>query len=700
MTPRSIIERVEELRILLNNAAHAYYVLDEPLINDSVYDRLYKELIDLEGKHPELKTSDSPTQRIGGEPVERFQRVRHRVPLFSLDNVFSFEEFASWHKRLNKTLQGKINREKLSSEASMVAELKIDGNALALTYQDGILLRAATRGDGEEGEDITTNVRTISSIPLRLLIKDPPPWVEVRGEAFMPDAVFSRINLEREGRGEVLFANPRNACAGTLRQLDPQVVASRGLDFFAYTVHLSPDLNSRDDSFLNLTCQWEALSWLKRVGFKVNPHAAFIQNLDQVRAFSNKWASDRDQLPYATDGLVIKVNDFSLQSSAGFTQKAPRWAIALKFAAEEVPSKLIRITFQVGRTGAVTPIAIFEPVLLAGTSVSRATLHNADRIADLDLCSGDTVVVRKSGEIIPAVVRVLKELRPSFAKRLIIPNQCPECFSELERELGKSVTRCMNTACPAILRGVLRHWVSKSSLDVEGFGTKLIHQLVASSLVHSIADLYRLDLHALTSLDRMGPKSASNLISSLDASKKQPWHRQLYGLGIDHVGAVNAKSLAKKFQNSDQLSSAVSNNFDAVQSISGIGPEIASSLKEWFSKDSNQKILFDLKEVGFSLGKVDVLEKASAHQEDLPKPLEGRTFVLTGIMNSLNRNQAEILIEEAGGKVSSSVSSKTDYLVAGNKTGNKRIKAERLGIRIIDEIGLMDLLNPDSPISH
>ncbi len=690
--PSSISERVSELRNLLNKAAHAYYVLDHPMMEDSVYDCLYQELSDLEHQYPFLKSSDSPTQRIGGEPVERFQKVRHKVSLFSLDNVFSINELSAWQRKLQKSLDRNISEDILNTDLPMVAELKIDGNALALSYEDGILVRGTTRGDGEEGEDITSNVRTITSIPLRLFINNPPPWLEVRGEAFIPDDIFSRINLERETRGEPLFANPRNACAGTLRQLDPQVAAARALDFFAYTLHLPNDWEAQGGDPLPPTGQWEALNWLKIAGFKVNPHAALIENLDKINLFTNKWEAERHQLPYATDGLVVKVNDFKLQLVAGFTQKAPRWAIAMKFPAEEAPSKLIRLSFQIGRSGAVTPIALFEPVLLAGTTVSRATLHNADRLADLDLYTGDTVVVRKAGEIIPEVVRVLKELRPSLAKRLLFPDQCPECSSQLHRGIGKSVTRCINSSCPAILRATLRHWVGKSSLDVEGLGIKAIEQLVAASLVKSIVDLYRLDFSSLIGLERMGKKSALNLLASLDASKKQPWHKQLYGLGIEHIGVVNAKSLAKAFKDIDQLSSSVCENPDLVRSIEGIGDEIILSLQEWFSEDSNQELLFDLKRVGFSLSSSEGFEQESVKLIDDFRPLEGKLFVFTGTMTTFKRSDAEELVEKAGGVIASSISSKTNYLVAGIKAGSKLAKAQKLGIKIINELELIDLL--------
>jgi DNA ligase (NAD+) len=668
------------LRRLLNRAAHAYYVLDAPLMEDPIYDQLYRELLDLEQGHPELRSPDSPTQRVGGAPAEGFESVRHRIGLLSLDNAFNTEELEAWYARLLKVL----DREP-GTALPMVGELKIDGNALALSYEHGVLVRAATRGDGEQGEEITANVRTIGAVPLRLQINPAPAWVEVRGEAFIPDATFAAINAEREERGEALFANPRNACAGTLRQLDPAVVARRRLDFFAYTLHL-PDGAAPPG-------QWEALQWLRQAGFKVNPNAELLPDLQAVEQFFQRWDGDRRQLPYATDGVVVKLNALSLQDAAGFTQKAPRWAIALKYPAEEAPSRLLRLTCQVGRTGVVTPVAEFEPVALAGTSVSRATLHNADRLAELDLHGGDTVVVRKAGEIIPEVVRVLAELRPAGAQRLELPHTCPECGSELVREQGEAATRCVNSSCPAILRGALRHWVSKGALDVDGLGSKLIEQLVDRGLVGSIADLYRLDGAVLASLERMGSRSADNLVAALQASKGQPWHRQLYGLGIHHVGEVNAKALAAAFPSAADLATAALESPELVTAVFGIGAEIAQSLQQWFATPANQQLLSALERLGFSLA---LSPEALAAQAQLEQAgggrLSGQTFVLTGTLPSLSRSQAQALIEAAGGKVSGSVSKKTDYVVAGAEAGSKLTKAETLGVAVLDEQGLRQLL--------
>ena len=675
-------ERAAELRQLLNRAGHAYYVLDAPVMEDAVYDRLYRELLELEQKHPDLQRSDSPTQRVGGAPAEGFTSVEHRVGMLSLDNAFNRDDLQAWHERLLKVLDRPSD-----TRLPLVGELKIDGNALALSYRNGVLERAATRGDGSRGEEITANVRTISSIPLRLQIENPPEWVEVRGEAFIPDATFAAINAEREQRGEALFANPRNACAGTLRQLDPKVVAARRLDFFAYTLHLPGDAQPPG--------QWAALEWLNRAGFRVNPNRERCEDLAAIQRFCDHWEQGRHDLPYATDGVVVKLDDLQLQDEAGFTQKAPRWAIALKYPAEEAPTRLLRVGAQVGRTGAITPVAEFEAVALAGTSVSRATLHNADRIAELDLHLGDTIVVRKAGEIIPEVVRVLPELRPSDATPVQLPQHCPECGSNLVREGDEAATRCVNSSCPAILRGGLRHWVSKGALDVDGLGSKLIEQLVDRGLVGSLADLYRLDAALLASLDRMGDKSATNLVEALEASKQQPWHRQLYGLGIRHIGEVNAKALAAAFFSIDSLAAAALEAPEQIAELHGIGPEISASLGQWLRTPANQQLLQDLRSVGLSLeASASEQEAASQAGADANSVLQGKTLVLTGTLPNLSRSEAKALIEAAGGKVSGSVSKKTDYLVAGEAAGSKLTKAESLGVTVLSEADLTALLQP------
>ena len=675
-------ERATELRNLLNTAAHAYYVLDTPTMEDAVYDRLYRELLELEQTTPSLKTADSPTQRVGGAPAEGFTSVEHRIGLLSLDNAFNRDDLTAWNERLLRAID-----RPLGSPLDLVSELKIDGNALALSYRNGVLERAATRGDGQRGEEITANVRTISAIPLRLQLDDPPEWAEIRGEAFIPDNTFAEINAERESRGEALFANPRNACAGTLRQLDSKVVAARRLDFFAYALHVPAPVQP--------SSQWDALRWLEDAGFRVNPNRALCADLAEINRFSDHWEQGRHDLPYATDGVVVKLNSLVLQDEAGFTQKSPRWAIALKFPAEEAPSRLLRIVVQVGRTGVITPVAEFEPVALAGTSVSRATLHNADRIAELDLHLGDTIVVRKAGEIIPEVVRVLPELRPSSTTPVQLPEHCPECGSSLVREGDEAATRCVNSSCPAILRGGLRHWVSKGALDVDGLGSKLIEQLVDQGLVNSIADLYRLDAALLGSLDRMGERSANNLIEALNRSREQSWARQLYGFGIHHIGEVSAKAITTEFPNANSLMEAACTAPDSITAIYGVGTELAQSLQQWFSNPANQQLLDDLRSQGFRFA-VDDNDQGHVGVAASKQHLKGLTFVLTGSLPTLSRSEAKERIEACGGKVTGSVSKKTDYLVAGAEAGSKLTKATTLGIKILDEDRLQGMLNESS----
>jgi DNA ligase (NAD+) len=681
--------RAQELRALLNRAAHAYYVLDAPFLEDAVYDRLYRELEELEAAHPELIQPDSPTRRVGGEPAEGFQSVAHRIGLLSLDNAFSIEELESWYERLLRALDRRPD-----TALAMVGELKIDGNALALSYEDGVLVRAATRGDGERGEEITANVRTIQSVPLRLQLEHPPAWLEVRGEALIPDATFAAINEERQRRGEPAFANPRNACAGTLRQLDARVVAERRLDFYAYTLHLPPRWQAAGDDPAEPSSQWESLQWLRQVGFRVNPNTERLPDLAAVAAFFQAWEERRHDLAYATDGVVVKLDDLRLQADAGFTQKAPRWAIALKYAAEEAPTRLRRLVVQVGRTGAVTPVAEFEPVPLAGTTVSRATLHNADRVAELALHEGDTVVVRKAGEIIPEVVRVLPDLRPPGARPLALPHICPECGSELVRESGEAATRCVNNGCPAILRGSLRHWVSKAALDVDGFGSRLIEQLVDRGVVRGIPDLYRLGAAELASLERLGERSAASRVEALAASRSRPWARQLYGLGIHHVGEVNARALARAFPSAAELEAAAMLSPERLTEVHGIGETIAESLRQWFATAANQELLVELERVGFPLAADEAERQAAAGggAGGGAGALTGQTFVITGTLPSLSRREAQTLIEAAGGKVSGSVSRKTSYVVAGEEAGSKLSKAEALGVPVLDEAGLRALL--------
>ncbi|MDQ2100562.1 MAG: NAD-dependent DNA ligase LigA, partial [Tychonema bourrellyi B0820] len=560
---------------------------------------------------------------------------------------------------------------------SYVCELKIDGSALALTYENGVLVRGATRGDGVSGEDITQNVKTIRSIPLKLNLDNPPPIVEVRGEAFLSLSVFEEINREREKAGEQLFANPRNAAAGTLRQLDSKIVDQRKLDFFAYTLYL-------DDGNEGNT-QWESLELLRKIGFKVNPNHKLCYSLDDVRDYYELWDTERRNLPYMTDGVVVKINPVELQKQLGFTQKFPRWAIALKYPAQEVPTIVEAVTIQVGRTGALTPVAELKPVQLAGTTVSRASLHNGDRILALNLHIGDTVIVRKAGEIIPEVVRVLPELRPDRAQLFQMPSCCPECEQPVVREKGEAVTRCINTSCPAILKGSLIHFCSRDALDINGVGEKLVQQMVDGKLLNSAADLYDLTAERLINLERMGAKLAEKLVNAIAQSKTQPWSRVLYGLGIRHVGSVNAQLLTERFTNVEELAAASS---ATIEGIYGIGPEIAQSVYQWFQVPANQNLIERLKTTGLQL-KSEVRSQTST-QTNLQ--LAGKTFVITGTLPTLKRDEAKDLIQKAGGKVTNSVSAKTDYVVVGEDAGSKLEKAQSLGIHQLSESELIELL--------
>ncbi|MFM2312449.1 MAG: hypothetical protein RLZZ04_1725 [Cyanobacteriota bacterium] len=670
VTPE-IKQKVAQLREQLQAAGYAYYVMDNPLMEDGVYDQLYRQLQDLESKYPALITADSPTQRVGDRPATKFTAVKHNIPLYSLENAFNDRELTKWETRWQKQLAE-------LPEFNYVCELKIDGNAIALTYENGMLVRGATRGDGVMGEEITQNVKTIRTIPLKLNLKNPPARVEVRGEAFLPLDVFETINQERTKLGEAVFANPRNAAAGTLRQLDSQIVAQRKLNFFAYTLQgENQDVNS----------QWSSLELLQNLGFLVNPHRQLCNSLAEVQAYFNEWNSRRKTLSYMTDGVVVKINDYQLQKRLGFTQKFPRWAIALKYPAEETPTVVKDIIVNVGRTGAVTPMAVMEPVQLAGTTVQRATLHNRDRIAELDIRLGDTVIIRKAGEIIPEVVRVLADLRPPGTVPYQMPHTCPECDSLLVRPEAEAVTRCVNRACPAILRGSIIHWASRDALDIRGLGEKIAILLIQNNLIHSVADLYTLTIEQIASLERMGTKSAENLIKAISESKQQTYDRLLYGLGIRYVGNVNAKILTESFSTIEELSQA---SFEAIEGIYGIGEEIAQSVFEWVRIPANQALIQQLQGVGLQF--YSVKNNADVNNDQKPQVFSGKTFVLTGTLPSLKRDEAKKLIEQAGGKVTSSLSQKTDYLLLGENPGSKLAKAEKLGVQQLSEAELLNKL--------
>ncbi|WP_019507636.1 NAD-dependent DNA ligase LigA [Pleurocapsa sp. PCC 7319] len=672
VTPKNK-QKVAQLREQLQKAGYAYYVLDNPIMEDGVYDQLYRQLQDLEQEYPELITPDSPTQRVGDKPASQFTSVKHNIPLYSLENAFNSEELAKWETRWQRQLED-------IPEFAYVCELKIDGSAIALTYENGILVRGATRGDGVTGEEITQNIKTIRTIPLKLSIDHPPSRVEVRGEAFLPLDVFEEINQERTRLGETLFANPRNAAAGTLRQLDSKIVAQRKLNFFAYTLHSDEGANE------DIKSQWQSLELLQQMGFLVNPNRKLCQSLVEVEAYFQEWDTGRKNLPYMTDGVVVKLDDYQLQQKLGFTQKFPRWAIALKYPAEEAPTIVRDIIVNVGRTGAVTPMAVMQPVQLAGTTVQRATLHNSDRVSELDIRVGDTVIIRKAGEIIPEVVKVLTELRPSGTVTYQMPTICPECNSILVRPKNEAVTRCVNSSCPAILRGSIIHWASRNALDIRGLGERVAILLIENNLVQSVDDLYSLTVKQIANLERMGTKSAENLVRAIAESKKQTYDRILYGLGIRLVGSVNANILAKSFPSIEELSQA---SFESIEAVYGIGEEIAQSVFEWVRVPENIALIQNLQAAGLELSYSMPASNTSNQPNQI---LSGKTFVITGTLPSLQRNEAKKIIEQAGGKVTGSISKKTDYLLLGENAGSKLTKAEKLGIPQLSETELLDLI--------
>ncbi len=668
MTPE-IQARTEQLRQKLQAASYAYYVLNNPDMEDAVYDRLYRELQDLETQYPALITPDSPTQRVGERPSAGFTSVRHNVPLYSLENSFDMTEFAKWEKGWQRNLGTK-------DSAEYVCELKIDGSAIALTYEHGLLVRGATRGDGDVGEDITQNIKTIRSIPLKLTIDNPPPVVEVRGEAFLPIAIFQQINQERQHTGEQLLANPRNAAAGALRQLDPKIVAQRKLDFFAYTLHQTEETHLHN--------HWESLELLQQMGFKVNPHRELCPDLTAVGAYYDRWNTDRLNLAYMTDGVVVKINSLARQQALGFTNKFPRWAVALKYPAEEAPTRVLDISVNVGRTGAITPLAHLEPVQLALTTVQRATLHNGDRIAQLDIRIGDTVIVRKAGEIIPEIVRVLTDLRPPGAQVFKMPTQCPICDSIVVKSASEAVLRCTNSSCAAILKGALVHWVSRDALDINGMGEKLIEQLVDRQFVSSVADLYDLTVAKLMTLERMGEKSAIKIVAAIESSKAQPWSRVLYGLGIRQIGNNGSNILTEKYTSVDRLIEATTADLEGIY---GVGADTAESVYNWLKQPQNLTLIDRLKTAGLQFE-----EEIVVRDELFNQKFAGKTFVITGTLPTLKRDEAKELIQKYGGKMTDSISAKTDYLVAGEKAGSKLAKAEKLGIKIVSEQDLLAML--------
>ena len=653
-------------------------MLDDPTISDGEFDALVAELRALEQAHPDLITPDSPTQRVGGRPVDRFETVAHLVPMLSLDNAYQPAELRAFDERVRKGLG--------DTTWDYVAELKIDGLSIALTYEDGRLVRGVTRGDGRRGEDVTSNVRAIRAVPLRLRT-GPPRRIEVRGEIYLPRASFERINRARVEAGEPVFANPRNAAAGTMRNLDAQLVAERRLAGFFY--HLADGSTGEPGAgraTAALDHQADILRTLRGWGLPVEPNWNACQDIDEVLVFCDAWADRRHDLPYETDGVVIKVNQLAARRTLGATSKFPRWAIAFKFPAEQSTTRLLRIEVNVGRTGAVTPYAVLEPVRIGGSTVQLATLHNADEVARKDIRARDMVLVEKGGDVIPKILKPLVERRPAgdaAPQPFVMPTRCPSCDSQLHRPEGEVVWRCLNSSCPAKLRRSVEHFASRGAMNIEGLGEAMADQLVGTGLVHDVADLYDLTPAALEALDRVGKKSAANLVAQIEASLSTDLWRLLFGLGIRHVGERGARALAEAFGSLDALAAA---SVEAIEEVPDVGPVMAESVHTFLATPSNRALLDRLRARGVTTTARETGGSADARR------LRGRTFVLTGTLEGMTRDEATAAIERLGGRVASSVSKKTSAVVAGRDSGRKLAKAEALGVETLDEEAFLQLI--------
>lgn len=646
-------QRIATLRKELEEANKQYYVLDQPRITDSEYDAFMRELLDLEANHPNWVTPDSPTQRVGGEVAKEYTKVRHLEPLLSLDNAFAPGDLREFDRRVRK----------VTPSANYVIELKIDGLTIALSYEDGLMVRGATRGDGTVGEDITANVKTVGSIPLRL--NKAVPKLSVRGEGYMPKASFARLNQEREEEGQPTFANPRNAAAGSLRQLNSRITAERKLDYFAYQV-----LSANE---LGLHNQIDVLTYLKEQGFIVNPEYKVFSDIEEVITYCEEMAAERHRFPYDIDGLVIKVNEFDLQQELGFTAKSPRWAISYKFPAEQVETVVEDIIIRVGRTGVLTPTAVLKAVSVAGSTVSRATLHNLDNIREKDIRIGDHVLLHKAGDVIPEVIRVLSEKRTGEERLFEMPDLCPECQSPVLREEGEAAYRCQSIICPAQQREEIIHFVSRDAMAIDGLGPAVVQQLLDAELIKDAADLYSLTFEELTPVERMGKKSAENLIKAIEDSKERGLAPLIFALGIRHTGEKSGKTLAQAFGSMDKLLSAT---VEELQAIPDVGPTMAESLVQFFSLESTGRFLNKLSEAGVSM----IAETSSK-----PQIFSGQSIVVTGSLERMERREIETLIEEHGGKAANSVSKKTAFVVAGDKAGSKLVKAQGLGVPVLTE---------------
>jgi DNA ligase (NAD+) len=672
----SVAQKIEKLREEVRRHEELYYVLDNPEISDAEYDALLEKLQKLEKEHPDQITPDSPTQRVGGRPAEGFSEVVHRRPMLSLDNSYNIDELRAFDQRCRRLADGRA--------LEYVAELKIDGLSLALHYESQILRRGVTRGDGRIGEDVTQNARTIRSIPLKLRAKGTPSesadlnaeisHLEVRGEVFIPRKVFERINADREELDEPRFANPRNAAAGTIRQLDPGIVHRRRLEMFAYDL-----LTGERKPFAT---HWEALNWLETVGFRVSPERKLCNSIEEVIDFAGGIEGQRDELDYEIDGLVVKVNSTALQDEFGTTNKAPRWAIAYKYAARQATTRVLSIVVQVGRTGALTPVANLEPMSLAGTTVSRATLHNPDEVKRLGVRIGDWVLIEKGGDVIPKVLKVIQSKRTGEEKAFRMPKHCPVCGGEISKPEGEVVSRCVAADCPAQLKGRLLHFASRRAMRIEGLGESLVDQFVISGKVRDAGDLYNLTLDDIASLERMAEKSASNLLAQIEASKRRDLSNLIYALGLRHVGDRTATTLARQFGSLDALSQATVEELDNVPEI---GLTVAESVRDWFDDEGNIALCKRLAAAG-------VRTRMERTSEPTDETFAGKLFVLTGTLAAYTREEARAAIESRGGRVTSSVSRKTDYVVTGEEAGSKLDKAKELGVTVIDEAAFKELL--------
>ena len=669
------LQRAAELREQINHHNYRYYVLDDTEISDGEYDRLMVELRRLEEDHPSLVTPESPTQRVGASPADGFDQVQHRLPMLSLGNAFNEDDLQAWYRRVKGLLD--------DADFDLVCELKIDGLAVSLTYQDGVLVQGATRGDGTAGEDVTQNLRTIRTIPMSLL-GEPPPYLEVRGEVYLPLEDFRRLNEGRAERGEPLYANPRNTGAGSVRQLDSKVTASRNMHIWVYSLG---DIGETDRP----NGHWDSLQWLNGLGFRINPENQICNNLQEAVDYYHSWMEKRHDLPYEIDGVVIKVDPFAYQDALGVVGREPRWAIAYKFPAEQAVTRLLDIGINVGRTGSLNPYAILEPVVVSGVTVRQASLHNEEDINRKDIRIGDWVTVERAGDVIPQVVGPVLDRRTGQEQVFKMPANCPVCGTQVVKPESEAMHRCPNTSCPVQFFELLKHFVSKGAMDIDGLGEQWCNILIENSLVKDVAGLYRLDKDELLKLDRMGDKLATKIMTNIEVSKQRPLHRVLFALGIIHVGSEIAELLTQRYASLNEMAEATP---EELTEIPGIGPKIAESVADYFAVPHNQQVLKDLGESGVVLHHdiQDIQEAA----DDLP--FSGKSFVVTGTLSGFTRREAEDRIKILGGNVASAVTRKTDYLVAGASPGSKVAAAGRLGTEVLDEAAFLELM--DQPLTE